>query len=233
MNPQPPPDINQKIENEIITLVTQKNYPCVAAIKSVIEKEYRIGVYRGFGRGQNTLKLAQDLFLFQQEVQSSGSIYLSFWATFPFDVCENESRFEESLWEELSLLAAASGFDSSWDPKVSSDPTTPEFCFSFNGSAFFVVGLHPQSSRLSRRFFCPSLIFNVFSQFDQLADQGQYDSMVKINRKRDIKFQGSVNPMARDFGEVWESIQFSGKNNSPDWKCPFQHLPKKDHECEK
>lgn len=30
--------------------------------------------------------------------------------------------------------------------------------------------------------------------------------------------------MAVQFGEKWESIQFSGRQNSKDWKCPFQHL---------
>ena len=43
------------------------------------------------------------------------------------------------------------------------------------------------------------------------------------NRKRDLAFQGSVNPMVEKYAEKWESVQFSGKNNPPEWKCPF-HL---------
>ena len=42
-----------------------------------------------------------------------------------------------------------------WDPSVSEDPDDPLFSFSFGGHALFVVGLHPQSSRLSRRFGGP------------------------------------------------------------------------------
>ena len=47
--------------------------------------------------------------------------------------------------------------------------------------------------------------------------------MVKTIRKRELEFQGSVNPMVEKHSETWEAIQFSGNNNSDNWKCPFQH----------
>ena len=42
-----------------------------------------------------------------------------------------------------------------WDPRVSDDPANPHFAFSVGGTAFFVVGLHPQASRIARRTPCP------------------------------------------------------------------------------
>ncbi|WP_353506577.1 MULTISPECIES: YqcI/YcgG family protein [unclassified Variovorax] len=38
-----------------------------------------------------------------------------------------------------------------WDARVSSDPAREEFSFGVGGRAFFVVGLHPNASRLARR----------------------------------------------------------------------------------
>ena len=48
-----------------------------------------------------------------------------------------------------------------------------------------------------------------------------YEAMVAKNREREIKFSGDLNPMVEEHGDKWESIQFSGKTNSADWKCPF------------
>lgn len=85
-----------------------------------------------------------------------------------------------------------------------------------------MVGLHPKSSRKARRFTIPALIFNLYDQFEQLDEETEFYPMVKTNRKRDIAFQGSVNPMVERYAEEWESIQFSGKDNPPEWKCPFK-----------
>ena len=42
-----------------------------------------------------------------------------------------------------------------WADGVSPDPDDAHFSFSVGGRAFFVVGLHPLSSRLARRFRWP------------------------------------------------------------------------------
>ena len=48
------------------------------------------------------------------------------------------------------------------------------FGFSFAGRGFFVIGLHPASSRLARRFPWPTLVFNAHFQFDRLKADGRY-----------------------------------------------------------
>jgi len=80
------------------------------------------------------------------------------------------------------------------------------------------------STRKSRQFKTVTLIFNSFNQFEWLKEKDVYNDMVKLNRLRDESFDGTANPMAEKYGEQWEAIQFSGRNNSPEWKCPFAHL---------
>jgi hypothetical protein len=40
-------------------------------------------------------------------------------------------------------------------------------------------------------------------------------------RKRDIAYSGSINPMLNDFGNASEVYQYSGKQYTSDWVCPF------------
>jgi FPC/CPF motif-containing protein YcgG len=131
-----------------------------------------------------------------------------------------EEEFESVMWKELSHLSASPAEASRWDPRFSSDPADKNFCFSFGGDAFFLVGMHPRSSRLARRFPFPTVVFNLFDQFEALGSA--YEPMVKLNRRRDRLFQGSVNPTVERWADKWESIQYSGRDNPPDWECPFR-----------
>jgi len=113
-----------------------------------------------------------------------------------------------------------------WDKAVSSDPESPNFSFSFAETGFFVVGLHPASSRISRRFGWATLIFNAHSQFDRLRELNKFERMRVMIRARDLKLQGSLNPNLSDFGKQSEARQYSGRAVEKDWKCPFQAMLK-------
>lgn len=209
-------------ELAISELLTKKNYPCVAAVKSYATKDFEVHTYEDFGKKYQRPELRLDLLQYLKKFNQSKSTYFTFWAIFKNQITDlNENDFEKLLWNELSSLTSleAKPFDA--DPGFSSDPDEKKFCFSLAGKALFVVGLHPHSSRKSRQFPWPTLIFNPFEQFDQLAAKGLYHPMIEQNRKRDTLFQGSANPMALKYNDDWESIQFSGKNNASDWKCPF------------
>jgi FPC/CPF motif-containing protein YcgG len=114
---------------------------------------------------------------------------------------------------------------------VSSDPNDPEFSFSFAGRAFYVIGIHPRSSRIARTFPWPALVFNPHEQFERLRTDGKWKKMQKAIRARELVLQGSINPMLTDFGEESEARQYSGRAVSSDWtppassggKCPFGH----------
>ena len=212
-----------EVEKAMGQLLAQKNYPCIAALKSFHKKDYEIGTYGKFGTGESWQALRRDLLKFVEHQKSTNSIYLTFFAAFaPQDF--NEPEFESGLWNELSHLTSLEDLDTDWSDREHADPESKDFRFSLGGTEFFVVGLHTNSSREARRFPFPLLIFNVFDQFEQLERLGLYESMVKTNRERDLKFQGSVNPMVEQHGDAWEPIQFSGQANSSAWKCPFHFL---------
>jgi FPC/CPF motif-containing protein YcgG len=209
------------IEDQIKLFMSQKNYPCIAAIQSFALKDYRVRSYRDFGKIDQRAELRADLLDYLHEYLRTKSRYFTFWAVFADAEDLDEEAFERLLWSELSALTSNETKESDADPRFSTDPDDKKFCFAIGGKAFFVVGLHPRSSRLARRFPWPTLIFNVYEQFDQLAQLGLYQPMIETNRKRDARFQGDANPTVVQHGDDWESIQFSGRKNSPEWKCPF------------
>lgn len=216
----------EKIHGEIRALILQKNYPCVAAIQSVTQKEYIVATYGQFGSGTHWPQLRADLLQYLTEQRSAQSPYLSFWAVFtsPYPIPDNEIQFEEKLWHELSLLSSEEDRSVDWSEKDSSDPNDRTFCLSLHGDKLFVVGLHPQSSRVARRFSRPAMVFNAMSQFEQFENGGTYKAMVATIRRRELKLQGSINPMVLAHGDVWESIQYSGREVPDSWKCPFQFI---------
>jgi len=208
------------VSEAIHGLLSRKNYPCVAALSSLRHAQYRVGIYADFGAGASSRALGRDLALFKAEQTATRSPYLSFWAVFDDAATLTEEGFEGAMWRELSSLSASTPEASRWDPKFSADPKHRNFCFSFEGDAFFLVGMHPRSSRLSRRFPLPTVVFNLYEQFEALG--AGYEPMVKLNRSLDCQFQGNVNPVVERWADKWESIQFSGRDNPADWKCPFR-----------
>jgi len=214
------------LQEDIRSFIFQKNYPCVAAVQSVVRNEQIIATYGQFGGGTHWQNLRADLLRYLELQRATQSRYLSFWAIFTNSghIPDNEVDFEEHFWRELSLLSSEEERAIDWNKNDSSDPNDPSFCLSLNGTKLFVVGLHPQSSRLARRFSRPAMVFNTISQFEQFETDGTYIGMVNNIRNRDLNFQGSVNPMVLAHGDVWESIQYSGRDNHLSWKCPFQFM---------
>ena len=87
---------------------------------------------------------------------------------------------------------------------------------------FFVIGLHPASSRRARQFPWPTLVFNAHKQFDRLKADGRYPKMQAAIRVREMAWQGSLNPNLSDFGARSEARQYAGRAVEDNWRCPFQ-----------
>ena len=104
---------------------------------------------------------------------------------------------------------------------MSQDAEDTQFAFRFAEMAFFVVGLHPASSRFARRFAWPTLVFNAHHQFERLRSEGGYERMQEVIRARERKLQGSLNPNLGDFGVRSEARQYSGRPAQEGWRCPF------------
>ena len=155
-------------------------------------------------------------------IDATDAALRSFVAVFPDAVAIEERAFEGQLWAQLQGLHAAEGPGAPWDAAVSDDPDDPRFSFSHAGCALFVVGLHPRSSRLSRRFRWPTLVFNPRAQFDRLRAEGKFERLRGFVRERELALQGTLNPNLADFGDQSEARQYSGRASEKDWKCPFR-----------
>ena len=140
-------------------------------------------------------------------------------AVFDGPVYLSEGKFEQLLWRQLQLLHEQD--KEALDKEVSADPEDPDFSFSFAGKGFFIIGLHPGSSKKARRFYRPALVFNLHEQFEQLRKEDKFEKMRDLIRSRDMAFQGSLNPMVEDFGKASEAGQYSGRKVDEHWKCPF------------
>lgn len=186
-----------------------------------------VDLVEDFGTGYAAKTIAHGLTQFRERQKRTGEPFLSYWAVWNPIQPMTEEEHEKKFWHELSVLATHSKKD--WDPLFSPDPLSKRFCFSFDGEAFFVVGLHSQSSRMARRFPFPAIVFNLYSQFEDLVSKGTYDAVVKVNRKREMAYQGNLNPMVEKYADSWETIAFSGRNNPASWVCPFKHLDQSNH----
>jgi FPC/CPF motif-containing protein YcgG len=207
-----------RVEEEFRAFVLARDFSCLGARAALRHPSFRFGVYLEMGSDSATESLGRDLADFASGAAEEE--FATFVAVFLASAPEAEIDFEEQLWSQLQRLHDADGA-AAWDPSVSSDPEAPDFSFSFGGTAFFVVGLHPESSRLARRFGWPALVFNPHAQFEQLRADGRYEGLREAIRARELALQGSVNPNLSDFSERSEASQYSGRPTEPGWRCPF------------
>ncbi|MDQ6886809.1 MAG: YqcI/YcgG family protein [Gemmatimonadota bacterium] len=196
-------------------------FPCLGAKGAVQRRGYRIGVHGVLGSARFSETLASDLSAFLRHSPADGAAFTAFVAVFPKDPPVGERAFERRLWIQLQLLHECDPAAGRWDPAVSDDLANAHFSFSFASRAMFVVGLHPHSSRLARRFRWPALVFNPHAQFQHLRAEGRFERLRTRIREREIDLQGSLNPNLADFGESSEARQYSGRETEAEWRCPF------------
>ncbi|WP_435021646.1 guanitoxin biosynthesis heme-dependent pre-guanitoxin N-hydroxylase GntA [Tundrisphaera sp. TA3] len=202
--------------------VLNPDFSCVGAKSAVMHETYRLGVYDQLAGDGATAGLARDLYTFARESEGADPHeFRTFVAMFrgPMDV--DEEAFERMLWDQLRRLNELDAPLHRWDPSVSQDPESPHFGFSFAEMAFFIVGLHPHSSREARRFIWPTLVFNPHAQFQHLKEDGRWERLQEVIRTREEHLQGSLNPNLADYGTATEARQYSGRAVEADWHPPF------------
>lgn len=207
------------VDAEFRLFVGDAAFPCLAGKGVVNANGYECMAYGALGTGSSTRALARDLASFVESSDDDAKLR-AFVAVFPDAVCADERAFEQRLWAQLQQLSDTDA-DGSWDETASDDPDDPHFSFSVRGCAMFVVGLHPNSSRLARRFRWPALVFNPRSQFERLRETGRFERLRGAVREREIALQGTLNPNLADFGDTSDARQYSGRATEPEWKCPF------------
>ena len=212
--------------SQLQAMIEAKPYVCAGAKAALHRKTYRMGLYRALGDGETTRQLHDDLRTYVAERLSMPGPFRSFVAVFEGPYYADELGFERALWNQLQLLHELDAKTYDWDPATSSDPASDRFSFSVAGTSFFLVGMHPASSRLARKFIVPAIAFNAHDQFEDLRANGLYARVAASNRERDIALQGSINPNLADHGHGKEATQYSGRAVGRDWVCPFHAVSK-------
>ena len=213
--------LEEFVHDSLRALVLNPRFSCVGAKAAIRRGQYRAGFYETMGSRGAIAGLSRDLFEFVEDLPHIGGEFTTFVASFGGLNVVDEVNFERLLWAQLQGLYEQDRPHHGWDPAVSADPDHPDFSFSFAGRAFFVVGLHPASSRHARRFAWPTLVFNAHEQFERLREAGRFARVREVIRAREIELQGSLNPNLSDFGELPEARQYSGRPVGEGWRCPF------------
>ncbi len=207
-------DVVKAVEAKVLDV----SFPCLGA-KSVFHRgRFAVRRYGTLGGTAHHDQLVADLLEYTSGTDLSEG-FASFLAVYDGPDITDEAHFEKLLWSELRGLHRSDPAD--WSPLVSPDPKDPHFGFSLGGTPYFVVGMHPRASRLARRTPQPVLVFNFHEQFQLLRRSGHYSRMREAIRTRDIRLQGSINPMVEDHGATSEARQYSGRPVEADWSAPF------------
>ena len=202
-------------------------YPCAGAISVFAQKSYRFGLFPELAGDRAVRAVCHDLYEFCHEFPIMDDQLTTFIAMFRGPAIESEQHFEDLLWSQLQAMHVIDSDFFAWDKSVDSDPQNNNFSFSIGGRAMFVIGMHPKASRLARTFRYPTMVFNLHAQFERLRARGKFETMQQLIRAREMAFQGSINPMLKNFGKGAEANQYSGQAVSANWPCPF-HADNKD-----
>ena len=202
----------------IESMVMHPDYPCLGAHSVFRQQNASVHVFDDLEDEGTPSELVVRLSEFADSVDADQG-FASFVALFQQPSIRDERHFERVLWQLLQRLHDAD--PQPWADGISPDPEDPHFAFSVGGTGFFVVGLHPQASRIARRAPLPTLVFNLHEQFEDLRASGKYPRMRDTIRRRDTAVQGTVNPMVNDHGDASEAVQYSGRAVGEEWQAPF------------
>ena len=210
-----PSSSKSKFEDFIIA----NDHPCLMAQTVFSMDKVDFHEYDNFGSRETAKAILSDLKKYIAAYNFESNEFLTFLVGFKGKQDYTEEEFEKTLWEQLQHLHEVD--DAEWDEAVSPDPENKNFSFSLGGKAFYIVGLHPNSSRKARQAPYPAIAFNLHWQFEKLREMNTYHTVRDKIRERDTALQGNINPMLEDFGKRSEARQYSGRKVGEEWKCPF------------
>lgn len=202
--------------------INNKEFACVAAKAALARQQISCMVAGHMACPKDDSAILKFLYAFIDNYRNSDELYHSAVVIFEQSNIAGEEMFDALLWQRLQALSNLDARAYDYDKRVDADPASPKFSFSLKEESFFIIGLHPQSSRAVRQFKYPALVFNPHKQFEQLKETQKYQSLKKVVRKRDFGYSGSVNPMLEDFGEASEVYQYSGRQYDKQWQCPLK-----------
>jgi FPC/CPF motif-containing protein YcgG len=212
------PADDDNVAEEFRTFISAPAFPCVGAKSASNRGRLDIAVCNELGTALSAQLLCERVSRFSEAYPDPGEDPVSLAVIFK-SAAGSEDDFHDRLWRQLQRVHELDVQRHPWAPGVSADPAANDFSFSIASRAFFVVGLHPGSSRLARRAPRPTLVFNFHEQFEAMKASGRYAKLQAAIRQRDISLQGDINPVLAQFGDSSEARQYSGKNGGG---CPFR-----------
>ena len=213
---------SKKLANALRAHIAKPEFPCVGAKSALATNNLEIVTAWRLTSAWNDVAIHDRLLEWSDDYEADPSGFRSLTVVFEGPTKLSEEEFEAAMWERLQSLADKDKWrGQSYCENVSSDPDDPHFSLSFGRQAYFVVGLHPNASRLARRIPIPILVFNLHDQFQKLRANQRYERMRETILKRDEALDGTINPMLARHGEASEAKQYSGRFVEPDWQCPF------------
>jgi FPC/CPF motif-containing protein YcgG len=210
------------LQEAYLNFIGSKDFPCIGARVALAKDQVECMVARSMACPADDEAILSFLYDFTDRYRCSTDHFHSAVIIFEGPGRINEEIFETLLWQRLQAISDMDAARFGYDRRVSADPSSPDFSFSLKEEAFFVIGMHPGSSRAARRFDHPALVFNPHAQFEEMKKTAKYEKIKQAVRKRDIAFSGSINPMLTDHGKSSETLQYSGKNYTEPLRCPLK-----------
>ena len=214
--------IETQIVDEYFAYLRAREFPCIGAKASLARQQIKCMVAENMMCPKDDISILKFLYAFVDEYRKSKMFYHSAAIIFKAPDFSSEEMYDALMWQRLQALADLDAENYSYDKRVDADPSSAKFSFSIKEEAFYIIGLHANSSRHARQFRYPTLVFNPHSQFEQLRKTARYEPMKNVVRKRDVAYSGSVNPMLEDFGKFSEAYQYSGRLYDDTWQCPLK-----------
>lgn len=213
----------EALEQSLHAHIADRDFPCVGAKSAMNSGMLEIVPALSITSAWDDVAIHQALLEWSRRYASNGEGLRSLAVVFSGPDDLDEPAFEAALWERIQSLSDKDEWrGQSYDETVSSDPSDPHFSLSFGGQAYFVVGMHPKASRAARRSQYPTMVFNLHDQFENLRREQRYEKLRSAILARDVKLDGSINPMLARHGDVSEARQYSGRAVNDDWQCPFK-----------
>lgn len=201
--------------------ITDQRFPCIAARSAVNSQNVSFLEAGHIACPHDDEPILDFLYKFVSRYRAAPHELCSAVVLFNQPQTLTEDLFDMLLWKRLQALHDLDRLQHKYDDRVSHDPQSAAFSFSIGKEAFFIIGMHPASSRPARAFSHPAIVFNPHAQFEQLRADQRYDKIKAVVRKRELRTVGSINPMLSDFGERSETFQYSGRQHTANWQCPL------------
>ncbi len=213
---------NNKIFEQLKQQIHNKNFSCLAAKKAFMGQK----IFHYDFKNPFSWKEIEDFIIQLKEFvhEQEGTFFKIVLCSFSYLLIGDEEDFHAFTWQFLNKLHEVDIVNgNSWVPGYSYDTNNDNFAFCMSNKAFFVVGMHPKSSRISRQMTPPCIAFNLHEQFIALRERGDFYKFQKGTRKREERLQGSLNPNLSDHGNDSEAKQYSGIAWKSDLLIDFQY----------